>query len=70
MIHMNKPFVPHQQDKLVKVEITAKESHLIRYLRTISFGKAIVHKADGILTRVETTESVLLNEDDGLIIEQ
>ena len=66
---MNKPFVPHQPEKEIKVKITAKEHHLIKCLRNVRFGKVIVHKADSILVRVETTESVLLNEKDGLAVE-
>ena len=63
---MTKTFVPHQPEKRVKVDISAKEAHLVKCLRNVNFGKVIVHKANGILVRVETTESVLLNESDGL----
>jgi len=63
---MNKPFVPHQPEKKVSVEITAKEYHLLKCLKTVHFGKVIVHKANGELTRVETTESMLLSEQKGL----
>lgn len=61
---MAKPFVPHKPEKMVTLEITAKEAHLINCLRMLEFGKGVVHKASGVLVRFETTESILLTDDD------
>ncbi len=63
---MPSPFVPHQPEKRIKVEITAKEAHLIKVLRKSHFGRVVVHKMNGLLVRIESSESVLLNEKDGL----
>lgn len=62
---MSKPFVPFKPEEKVKVEITAREAHLLKCLRACSFGKVVVHKIDGVLVRVESSESVLLSEDEG-----
>ena len=63
---MSKPFVTNQPTKKLKVEITAKEAHLLKVLRKYTFGKIVVHKANGVLVRVEPTESTLLDEKEGL----
>lgn len=51
---------------MVTVKITAKEAHLLMVLRKYRFGKIVVHKAEGILIRVEPNESQLITEEDGL----
>ena len=58
-------FEPYKPEKKTKVEITAKEAHLLKCLKKCSFGKIIVHKANGVLVRVESSESVLLSEEEG-----
>lgn len=63
---MNKPFTPHKPDKKILIEVSVKEAHLIKVLRKYEFGKIVVHKANGLLVRVEPNESQLLNEHDGL----
>jgi len=60
-----KPFVPETPEKTVKVEITAKEVHLLKCIRACNFGSIIVYKANGKLVRVETNKSVLLSEEEG-----
>lgn len=62
---MNKPFVPEIPEKTVKVEITAREVHLLKCVRECKFGSIIIHKANGRLVRVETNKSVLLSEEEG-----
>lgn len=59
-------FAPQQPEKKVVVEITAREAHCLKKLRESAFGKIIVHKANGIIVRVESTESQMINETDGL----
>lgn len=63
---MNEPFAPYQPEKIVRVKITAREAHLIKVLRHYDFGKIVVHKANGLLIRVEPNESQLINEEDGM----
>jgi hypothetical protein len=63
---MPETFAPFKQEKLLRVEITAREAHLLKVLRKYPFGKIIVHKANGVLIRIEPNESQLINEDDGL----
>ena len=63
---MPNTFTPFKEEKLLRVEITAREAHLIKVLRKYSFGKIMVYKANGVLIRVEPNESQLINEDDGL----
>lgn len=61
----NKPeatFTPTKPEQKVNMEITAREAHLINELRKCNFGKVIVFKANGILVRLETSESILLTE--------
>jgi hypothetical protein len=55
-------FTPTKPEQKVNMEVTAREAHLIKELRKCNFGKVIVFKANGILVRLETSESVLLNE--------
>lgn len=59
-------FTPQLPERTVTVRITAKEAHLIMVLRKYPFGKVIVHKANGMLVRVEPTESQVLSEEEGL----
>lgn len=59
-------FVPAKPEKTAKIEVTAKEAHLLKCLRQYSFGKFTIFKADGKLIRVEASESILLNEEDGM----
>ena len=65
-IEMAKPFVTEQTTEKIKVEITAREAHLLKVIRKYPFGKIVIHKANGILVRVEPTESTLLDEKEGL----
>lgn len=63
---MANPFVPKQPERMIRVEISAKEANLIKILRKYPYGKFLVHKAEGILIRVEITDSRLIDEKDGL----
>ncbi len=63
---MIKPFVPEQPEKMIQVEISAKEANLIKKLRRYSYGKFVVHKVNGILVRVEITDSQMIDEKGGL----
>ena len=57
------PFVPESKQEEVVVKIMKKEAVLLQKLRRYAFGKFVIHKANGILTRVEINESQLIEED-------
>lgn len=63
---MTNQFQPPVPEKLITVNITAREAHLLKILRGINFGKITVQKIEGKLVRVEPVESVLLSEEAGL----
>lgn len=65
---MNNQFTPNRPEKMIKVEISAREAHLLKILRKYNFGKIMVFKANGVLVRVEPTESRILNEEEGIDI--
>lgn len=61
-----KPFVPHTPERMIKVEISAREADLIKKLRKYPFGHFVVHKMDNLIVRFEANESMLINEESGL----
>lgn len=63
---MPKPFVPPQPEKMIRVEISAREANMVKLLRKYPYGKFLIHKAEGLLLRIEITDSRLLDEKDGL----
>ena len=63
---MNNTFAPNKPEKMVTVEISARECHLLKVLRKYNFGKIMIYKANRVLIRVEPTESQLISEDEGL----
>lgn len=65
-----KPFQPYIPEKKLIIEVTAKEAHLIKVVRTISFGDIIVKKMNNVLVRIEPKTSILLNEEDGIDLEK
>ena len=65
---MNNPFVPEIPEKMIRVEISAKEADLIRRLRKYSYGSFVVYKANDLLIRVEVRDSQRLKEESGLDI--
>lgn len=58
-----KTFTPHEPEKKVKVEITEREAVLLSKLRKFPFGKILVHKAEGLIIRIEPTNSILIQPD-------
>ena len=66
---MSEPFEPHHEEKVIRVEITAREACLLKYLRQYNFGKFTINKANGILVRLESNESILIDEKEGLSLE-
>ena len=60
---MNEPFVPEKIERQVTVKISKREAVLLAKLRKYSFGKFLVHKANGLLIRVEINDSQMIEED-------
>jgi len=54
-------FVPHQREITVTVDITERELIVLEELRKHSFGKITIHKANGVLVRIEPIISILIN---------
>ena len=63
---MSEPFAPNKPEVMLTVTISGREAHLLKVLRKYEFGKIIVHKLNGLLVRVEPTESHLLTEEEGM----
>ena len=53
-------FVPHKPEKIIKADINLKELYLLKELRKYPFGSFVIHKAEGMLVRVEIRESKLI----------
>lgn len=60
---MSQPFVPHKPEEQILVKITRKEAALIQKLRRYAFGQFTVHKINGLLIRVEITDSQMIDPD-------
>ena len=59
---MPEPFVPHKQEEMVLVKISKKEAILLQKLRHYAFGQFTVHKANGVLVRVQITDSQMIDD--------
>ena len=55
-------FVPEKKEEIVVVKITKKEAVLLDKLRKYAFGKFVIHKANGILVRMEIIDSQMIDE--------
>ena len=66
--NMPNTFNPPKSEKMLTIEVSGREAHLIKILRSIDFGKVIVQKMNGQLVRVEPSVSVLLDEKQGLTL--
>lgn len=54
------------QEQLVKITVTAKEAHMIKIIRTVTYGEVVVKKANGEPIRVEKKETTLLKNEEGI----
>jgi len=54
-------FVPHIPEKTVKASISERELIVLEELRKYDFGKITIHKANGVLVRIEPSLSILIN---------
>lgn len=55
-------FVPYKAEEQISAIITRREAVLLQKLRAQSFGKVVVHKANNLITRIEFTDSLLVDE--------
>ena len=55
-------FSPYKQEEQINCTITKREAIILSKLRKFSFGKFTVHKANGILVRIEINDSQLIDE--------
>ena len=62
-----KPFVPNKPEEKVNVTITVREAVLLQKLRAFPYGKILVHKAEGIIIRIEPTNSIIIDPDKEVI---
>jgi pantoate kinase len=53
-------------EKRMMIEVTAREAHLIKVLRSIDFGDIVIKKIKGIPVRIEPRTSILLDELEGI----
>lgn len=56
-------FQPYKKPEKIAVVVFKKEAVLISKLRRHSYGQFVVHKANGIITRLEIKDSQLIDED-------
>ena len=56
-------FKPHKPEQILVVKISKREAILLQKLRKYAFGKVLIHKADGLIIRVEITDSQMIDED-------
>jgi hypothetical protein len=66
---MSEAFAPNKPEKLVVLKITRREAVLLQKLRRYPFGKFTIHKANGLLVRVEINDSQLIEENTEIDIE-
>lgn len=60
---MSEPFSPNKPERYFDVRITAREANLLQKLRKYGFGKFIVHKASGLIIRLEINDSQIIDEE-------
>ena len=53
-------FVPEIPEKYITVKITEREAVLLAKLRKYGFGHFTIHKAKGLILRIEINESQLV----------
>jgi len=54
-------FVPHKPDKIMRVSISEREYIVLEELRKYDFGRITIHKANGVLVRIEPSLSILID---------
>jgi len=61
-------FVPEVPEKYVTVKITEREAVLLAKLRKYGFGHFVVHKAKGLILRLEINDSQLIEPVDADVL--
>ena len=56
------PYQPFKEEEIITVRITKREAILVQKMRKYVFGKIIVSKANGLIVRMEVTDSHLIDE--------
>ncbi len=56
-----------KKQKFIPVYITKREAQMIEAIRALTYGKAIIHKQEGVPVRVEINRSVMLKDDNEAI---
>ena len=60
---MSNPIHPLKREKLITMQITAREANMLEKLRASSgHGKVVIQKANGFIVRIETHESILIDD--------
>jgi len=57
-------FKPHQPEEMIKIEVSTREAQMIMILRKYQYGKFLIHKMNGKPSRIEATDSVLIDGKD------
>ena len=64
---MSKTFIPNKPEKKIEVFITEREAILLQKLRAFPYGKILVYKAEGIIIRIEPTNSIIIDPEKEVI---
>jgi len=63
MIDKEQEFKPYKKEEKIIVTISKREAVLLDKLRRYAYGKFEIHKANGVLIRIEIRDSQLIEED-------
>lgn len=58
---MSKPFEPFKPEKKLTIEVSVREIKILEIIRRSNFGKFTIHKANGVIVRIEKDESILID---------
>jgi len=60
---MPKPFEPNKPEEQVTVDISKREWNMLQFIRQVAYGQVVVHKLRSLIIRVESTNSIIIEED-------
>lgn len=63
-------FVPYKPETMRTMEVSVREAQVIDIIRKTSFGKFTVHKANGVIVRIERDESIMITDDEKVEMQQ
>ncbi len=61
--NMSSQFVPHVPEKMITAQIFRREAVLLKTLRRSSFGEFTVYKANGLIIRIVTKDSKVIEDE-------